>query len=58
MSLVEHVSRNSNWNEGPEGIIKQSLLAGCHASAVEVAMKCGRTAEALLIAKLGGDELF
>ena len=58
MSLVEHISRNSNWNEGPERLIKQSLLAGYPASAVEVAFKCGRAAEAILIAKIGGDELF
>jgi len=46
----ETVSRNSNWNEGPEGIIKRNLLIGNVEGAAECALKCGRTTEALLLA--------
>jgi hypothetical protein len=52
------VSRNSNWNEGTEAIIKNNLLIGKLEYAAEVALKCGRTTEALLIAEAGGEELY
>ena len=52
--ITETVSKNTNWDEGPEGIIKRNLLLGNLEYAAEVALKCGRTTEALLIAEAGG----
>jgi hypothetical protein len=52
--ITETISQNTNWDEGPEGIIKRSLLLGNLEYAAEVALKCGRTTEALLIAEYGG----
>lgn len=52
--ITETVSKNTNWDEGPEGIIKRNLLMGNLEYAAEVALKCGRTTEALLIAEAGG----
>ena len=52
--ITETVSKNINWDEGVEGIIKRNLLFGNLEYAAEVALKCGRTAEALLIAEAGG----
>lgn len=46
----ETISRNSNWDEGAEGIIKRNLLIGNIEGAAECALKCGRTTEALLLA--------
>lgn len=51
------MSRNANWDEGLEGIIKRNLLIGNLEYAAEVALKAGRTTEALLIAEIGGEEL-
>ena len=51
---TETVSKNINWDEGAEGIIKRNLLVGNLEYAAEVALKCGRTTEALLIAEAGG----
>ena len=58
MTLTETISKNINWNLGSEKLIKDSLLIGDLDNAVEVAMKCGRDAEALLIASNGSKELF
>ena len=52
--ITETVSKNTNWDEGAEGIIKRNLLLGNIEYAAEVALKCGRTTEALLIAEAGG----
>jgi hypothetical protein len=41
-ALVESISRNTNWNEGVEKIIKQNLLIGNLEGAVECCHKCGR----------------
>ncbi len=41
--IVERVSRNINWNEGVERVIKQNLLIGNLTGAVDCCMKCGRT---------------
>lgn len=57
-TIQETISKNVNWDEGAESIIKQNLLIGNLEHAAEVALKCGRTAEALLIAEAGGQELF
>ena len=57
-TVQETISRNNNWDEGAEGIIKQNLLIGELEYAAQVALKCGRTTEALLIAESGGEELY
>lgn len=57
-TITESITRNINWNLGTEKLIKQSLLIGDLQSAVDVALKCGREAEALLIASAGDKELF
>lgn len=49
-AVQETISRNSNWDEGAEGIIKRNLLIGNIEGAAECAIKCGRTTEALLLA--------
>jgi len=56
--VTETISRNINWDEGIEGVIKRNLLVGNLEYAAEIALKAGRTAEALLIADAGGEELF
>lgn len=56
--MTETVSKNANWNEGPEKMIKKSLMIGNLEYAAELALKCGRTAEALLIAEQGSEELY
>ncbi len=53
--MTETISRNTNWDEGIEGVIKKNLLVGNLEYAAEVALKAGRTAEALLIADAGGE---
>ncbi len=58
LTIQETVTKNINWNLGAEKLIKQSLLIGDLESAVDVALKCGREAEALLIASAGDKELF
>lgn len=54
--ITETISKNINWNQGSEKLIKQSLLTGDLESAVEVALKSGREAEALLIAVSSGNQ--
>lgn len=44
------VPRNSNWNIGKERLIKENMLIGNYEGAIDAALKCGRTAEALIIA--------
>ena len=56
--IHETVSRNANWNEGHESLIKKNLLIGNLQYAAEVALKCGRSTVALLIAERGGPELY
>jgi protein transport protein SEC31 len=56
--VQETVSRNINWDEGTEAIIKQNLLIGELEYAAQVALKAGRSIEALLIAEAGGQELY
>lgn len=55
--MTETISRNVNWDEGIEGIIKRNLLIGNLEYAAEVALKSGRTTEALLIGEAGGPAL-
>ena len=56
--IQETISRNANWNEGHEALIKKNLLIGNLQYAAEVALKCGRSTLALLIAERGDEELF
>ena len=42
VGVVDHISRNINWNEGVEKIIKQSILIGNLEEAVDCCLKCGR----------------
>ena len=48
----------TDWSQGPEAIIKQSLLIGDITSAVECCLKCGRFADALFLAASGTPELW
>jgi protein transport protein SEC31 len=57
-TLTETISRNSNWDEGGERLIKENLLVHNLECAIDCALACGRTAEALIIAEQGGSELF
>ncbi|CAD7968388.1 unnamed protein product [Amoebophrya sp. A120] len=44
------VDSASDWNQGPELLIRQNFLVGSREAAVEICLKCGRVADALLIA--------
>ena len=44
------VPKNLDWNQGKEKLIKQNILIGNYEGAIDAAIKCGRTAEALIIA--------
>jgi hypothetical protein len=55
--VTEQVSKNINWDEGTESVIKRCLLTGQIEEAAECCLKCGRVAEAFLIAEFGGQEL-
>ncbi len=39
----EQVSKNMNWGEGVERIIKENFIVGNLASAVDCCLKCGRS---------------
>ena len=54
----EVISRNSNWDESGEGVIKRNLLVGNIEGAAECALKWGRTTEALLLALASNNESF
>ncbi|KRX05918.1 WD40-repeat-containing domain [Pseudocohnilembus persalinus] len=54
----ETISKNINWDAGIEKIIKQNLVISNYEGAIDVAMKLGRQAEALLIAYSQGKEIF
>ncbi len=43
MNVLEQISRNVNWNEGVEKIIKNNLIIGNLEGAIECCLKCGRT---------------
>jgi hypothetical protein len=55
--IIESVSKNADWDSGPESMIKRNLMYGNLEYAAEVALKCGRVAEAFLIAQAGGEQL-
>lgn len=52
------VPRNFNWDLGKERLVKQNILIGNYEGAIDAALKCGRTAEALIIAYSCGQNLF
>ncbi|CAD8214986.1 unnamed protein product [Paramecium octaurelia] len=54
----EQVSKNTNWNVGVEKIIKDNLIVGNYEGAIDCALKCGRSAEALLLAYSQSKEIF
>lgn len=56
--MQETISRNVNWDTAAEGTIKKNLLIGKLEYAAQVALKSGRTTEALLIAEAGGQDLY
>lgn len=55
--MQESISRNVNWNAGTEAMIKRNLMVGNYQYAAECALKTGRTAEAFLIAEMGGKDM-
>lgn len=55
--MQESISKNTNWNAGTEALIKKSLMVGNYQYAAECALKIGRTAEAFLIAQMGGNAM-
>jgi hypothetical protein len=52
------VPRNFNWDIGRERLVKQNILIGNYEGAIDAALKCGRTAEALVIAYSVDQNLF
>lgn len=52
------IPRNFNWDMGKERLVKQNLLIGNYEGAIDAALKCGRTAEALIIAFSVDQNLF
>lgn len=52
------VPRNFDWDMGKERLIKQNILIGNYEGAIDAALKCGRTAEALIIAYSVDQNLF
>jgi protein transport protein SEC31 len=43
LGMIERISRNINWNEGVEKMIKENILIGNLEGAVECCLKCGRS---------------
>lgn len=52
------IPRNFNWDMGKERLVKQNILIGNYEGAIDAALKCGRTAEALIIAYSVDQNLF
>ena len=52
------IPRNFNWDMGKERLVKQNILIGNYEGAIDAALKCGRTAEALIIAFSVDQNLF
>lgn len=55
---MEQVSKNINWDAGVEKIIKDNMIIGNFDGAIDCALKCGRSAEALLLAYSQGKDCF
>jgi protein transport protein SEC31 len=56
--ITETISRNVNWDEGGEKLIKENLIIKNLECAIDCALQSGRTAEALIIASHGSNDLF
>ena len=56
--VMEQISKNINWDTGVEKIIKDNLIIGNYDGAIDCALKCGRSAEALLLAYSQGKDTF
>uniref|UniRef100_A0A0G4FAE8 Sec16 Sec23-binding domain-containing protein n=1 Tax=Chromera velia CCMP2878 TaxID=1169474 RepID=A0A0G4FAE8_9ALVE len=54
----ESVALAANWDRGPELLVKESVLLGDIAQAVEVCLSAGRLADALLLSSIGGPDLW
>ena len=52
------IPRNFNWDMGKERLVKQNILIGNYEGAIDAALKCGRTAEAFIIAFSVDQNLF
>jgi protein transport protein SEC31 len=55
---ADEIGDVTDWSRGPEHLIKQSILIGDFKGAVECCMRCGRYADALLLAASGGADLW
>lgn len=58
LSTSTRSATTNNWSSGPEALIKEALLIGNLAAAVECCFKSGRMAEGLLLASGGGTTLW
>lgn len=56
--IHETITKNTNWNAGREKIIKDNILIGNIEGAVDAALRCGRVAEAFLLAYSKGPDFF
>jgi len=56
--VTETITKNTNWNAGTEKIIKDNILIGNIEGAVDSALRCGRVAEAFLLAYSKGIDFF
>ena len=56
--LGEEIGDLTDWTQGPEFLIKQSILVGDFEGAVDCCMRCGRFADALLLAASGNPDLW
>ena len=57
-AVTETITKNTNWNAGIEKIIKDNILIGNIEGAVDSALRCGRVAEAFLLAYSKGTDFF
>lgn len=46
----EDLGQAADWASGPEALIRKNFLVGNRTAAVEICLKCGRLADALVIA--------
>lgn len=53
----DSIHEHTDWTQGPESIIRQNMIVGNIAGAVECCMKCGRYADAFFLAAGGDAEL-
>ena len=56
--LGEEIGDLTDWSQGTELLIKQAILVGDFEGAVECCMRCGKFADALLLAASGSPDLW